>query len=220
MALAISPSASPDARCRLLAGAVPIGAGRLLSRTLLTAADGAEILNAMPVRDSPQDSYDLVNVINRDNSVFLSDGRYRPVPGREDHPLTGISWHGAQALAARVGARLPTPDEWREVATAHGTRYPWGDRPPDPTRANYDEHVGGTTPVRRYPPSLLGLHDLLGNAGEWCLPGGGPADEAPVCGGGWNKPIGPDWWQPRYKWRRIGTVAIGVRLLFETEAAR
>jgi hypothetical protein len=214
------PKLATSVRERLIADAVAIGSRRRMCRTLLTAEDGVAILNAMPLCDDPRDSYAVVNVINPDNSIRLVNGKYRPVTGREDHPLTGISWDGACVLARSVGARLPSVTEWCDVVSAHRTDYPWGNRPPAPDLANFDEHIGGTTPVTRFPASMLGYHDLLGNAGEWCALRPGDVDEAPVMGGGWNKPISERWREPRLKWRRIGTVAIGMRLLFDIGGAR
>ena len=85
--------------------------------------------------------------------------------------------------------------------------------------ANFDEHIGRTSPIKKFRPFLLG-YDLLGNVGEWCDPESESSDEAPVVGGGWNKPIEPQWYLPRWKWRRIGTVSIGLRLIFDTGEPR
>lgn len=202
-------------RERLLTATVPIGSGLALCKAPITADIAARLLNTLPLEDDPGDAYVRVNIINSDNTITLRDGKYCPVLGREDHPVTGISWLGADALARAVGARLPTVEEWQSAVMAHGTRFPWGDVAPQPALANYDQHIGGTSRVEQFPPSVLGFYDLLGNVGEWCQAHHPSADEVPVVGGGWNKPIREEWWQPRFKWRCIGTVAIGVRLVFE-----
>ncbi len=47
-----------------------------------------------------------------------SDDRDPIAPyGREDHPVTGVSFLQAQAYAAWRGMRLPTEDEWERIAT-------------------------------------------------------------------------------------------------------
>ncbi len=104
--------------------------------------------------------------------------------GMEDHPVVGVTWNDANAYAEWAGKRLPSETEW-EYAARGGTRfrwYPWGDLPND-SLANW-RHEGETfidgvgrvllgreirtTPVGSFPPNGFGLHDMVGNAAEWC----------------------------------------------------
>ena len=86
------------------------------------------------------------------------------------HPVVGVSWHDAMAYAAWAGKRLPTEAEWEKAARGgvSGQKYPWGNAI-DPSKANYNDHVGKTTPVGRYVPNGYGLYDMAGNVEEWCL---------------------------------------------------
>jgi formylglycine-generating enzyme required for sulfatase activity len=101
--------------------------------------------------------------------VKRSDGRYEVAPGKELYPVTLVKLDGAKAYAAWVGKRLPTEYEWEIAARGGGERlYPWGNEPPDPSRANYDYHVGHAVSVGSYPKGRTpeGLYDMAGNVNE------------------------------------------------------
>lgn len=101
------------------------------------------------------------------------------VPGdRADHPVTDVTWHDAQAYVAwlrqRTGPqyRLPTEAEWEKAARGPDSRiWPWGSRPPDQNRCNFDRQAGDTMPAGRHSPqgdSPYGCADMAGNVWEWC----------------------------------------------------
>ncbi len=93
----------------------------------------------------------------------------------EELPVSGVNWNDAAAYCQWVGRRLPTDAEWEKAARGtDARRYPWGNEPPMPDRANYQNHApstydGGLTKVGTYPAgrSPYGIHDLAGNVAEW-----------------------------------------------------
>jgi len=96
----------------------------------------------------------------------------------------------ARAYATWVGGRLPRDAEWTRAAQGDdGRTYPWGNQPPDATRAHCWPHgSGGTTPVGSYPAgaSPYGLLDLAGNVWVWVEPDGGDDRLFIVRGGGFD----------------------------------
>ena len=96
------------------------------------------------------------------------------VPLEPWHPVVHVNWYEAEAFCRWAGRRLPTEAEWEmaatlEPATGRKRRFPWGDAPPTPERANLDYHSGGTLDVRALPAgdSPVGCRQMIGNVWEW-----------------------------------------------------
>ncbi len=117
----------------------------------------------------------------------------------DNQPVVYVSWDAAvdlcKWLSEKEGQtyRLPTEAEWEYCCRAgkSGTRYCYGD---DDARledyAWYEKNSGGGThPVGKKRPNDWGLHDMHGNAGEWCQDyyGQNYYKRSPV-----KDPIGPD----------------------------
>ena len=102
--------------------------------------------------------------------------------GKSGYPVISVSYHGAEMfcewLSKKTGRtyRLPTEAEW-SLACAIGDICPGG-------LDDHAWHKGNsdfkTHPVGTKKPDALGLHDMYGNASEWCSGG----DDEPVTMGG------------------------------------
>ncbi|MHC4088635.1 MAG: formylglycine-generating enzyme family protein, partial [Planctomycetota bacterium] len=118
---------------------------------------------------------------------------YSVTPGRENYPVTYVSWYDAAAFLKWCGLRLPSEAEW-EKAIRGGIyfdgdktkqrknplperKYPWGDESPNAKgvyRCNYDGDNDGfpyTAPVGSFDKfnSPYGICDMAGNVAEWTL---------------------------------------------------
>ena len=85
-------------------------------------------------------------------------------------PVVGITWTEAKTFCEWKKKRLPTEAEWEKAARGRQpVKYPWGNEPPDKTRANFEGQVGHTTAVGSYPDgkSDFGAFDMSGNVSEW-----------------------------------------------------
>lgn len=100
-------------------------------------------------------------------------------PQGDDSPVVVVSWNDAMACCAWLSKRevgmeffLPTEAQW-EYACRAGTTTLWhfGDNEADFPKYGWtttDEIQKRTHPVGQLPPNVFGLHDMHGNAWEWC----------------------------------------------------
>lgn len=118
-----------------------------------------------------------------------------PPHGREEDPVTAVSWYEAAAYCRFRGRRLPTLAEWEKTArdgliARVASIMPWGHQSPGDglaLRANFSST--GTAPVGAHPFGIspYGAHDMAGNAKEWLR---NPTEHGrAVTGGSWEDPI-------------------------------
>ncbi|TLU83936.1 MAG: NACHT domain-containing protein [Chlorobium sp.] len=118
-----------------------------------------------------------ISLATRFRSPFDDDKQFN----KDDQPVLRPTWYAARAYCLWLSLlesdsaktnlyRLPTEKEWEYAAGGKESRlYPWGDKEPSPTLANYNQNEGSTTPTGRYPEGATpeGLHDMAGNVWEW-----------------------------------------------------
>jgi formylglycine-generating enzyme required for sulfatase activity/tRNA A-37 threonylcarbamoyl transferase component Bud32 len=117
-----------------------------------------------------------------------------PPDGKEDHPVTGVTWYEAAAYASFRGKALPTVFQWekaaRDGAYVIGGDWvmPWGlvRQKSDVQRANFEGSE--TVPVSglEFGMSPFGCLNMAGNVSEWL------ANQTPsgflTAGGSWADP--------------------------------
>jgi eukaryotic-like serine/threonine-protein kinase len=100
--------------------------------------------------------------------------------GKENHPVSGISWYEASAYAAFAGKQLPTIFHWSVLAETSRTK---SIIPLSNFNGNSTTPVGSLEGI-----SSFGIYDLAGNVREWCSNKIGDRPANYILGGGWNDP--------------------------------
>ena len=111
--------------------------------------------------------YDLTDPAAR---ILWTGGRYAAAQGFEQHPIVAETWQGARAYCAWRGARLPTEAEWERAARGpNGRSFPWGNEPPDASRARFAFRFMEYSRVGSYPAGATpdGIFDMAGNVWQW-----------------------------------------------------
>jgi len=153
----------------------------------------------------PFDGYEHEEEIKAGNKLYMptlvegarlieTNGVFASIPEYSNHPVTMVTWFGANAYCGYYGWRLPTEIEWEkaargtELVNGYGLPYPWGEHI-EGGNANYYSSfdlfekmfgkLGNTTPVGFYngktydgyetidSASPYGLYDMAGNVWQW-----------------------------------------------------
>ncbi len=92
-------------------------------------------------------------------------------PEFDNYPVVYVNWDKANRYCTVwIGGSLPTEAQWEKAARGpDGNMYPWGNDLPNSNLLNYNENIGDTTEVGKYPngTSVYGVLDMAGNVWEW-----------------------------------------------------
>ncbi|MHC4662210.1 MAG: formylglycine-generating enzyme family protein [Planctomycetota bacterium] len=122
---------------------------------------------------------DRYAVTNKEFEVFLREtGGLIPQhwiegkipPGKEYHPVVGISWHDAHRYAQWCGKRLPNKWEWEKAAGGpEGLIYSWGHTFRVEACHSLLSAKRNTVPVHSIPEGVspYGIFNMCGNVWEW-----------------------------------------------------
>lgn len=179
-----------------------------------------------------------------DQTEFAPDAVARPSKGyilpdlgwgHKGYPVINVTSTTAEMYCRWLSSvtkkkyRLPTEAEW-ELAARGGTEGNWTISKADLDKVAWHKGNSGevTHPVGKKEPNKFGLHDILGNAGEWAY----DADKEPVlCGGTFQEAVAdqnpmnrkrwsPDWQvsdpqMPKSRWWLSDGPFAGFRVVCE-----
>lgn len=113
---------------------------------------------------------------------YRPEGPASSTDGRQQHPVTHVSYSDAVAYADWAGKSLPTEAEWEFAARGGLDRndFVWGNEHEPSGRPGGNvwrgrfpwenlntDGIGRTCPVERFRPNGYGLFDMAGNVWEW-----------------------------------------------------
>lgn len=138
--------------------------------------------------DVPAGEYVYMKLDDPASRISYAGGEFKVKEGYGNHPVTMVSWFGANAYAEFYGWRLAGEAEWQKAARGEDERaFPWGEEVGHKYLNYYHsgdpfetaEGFSDTTPVGFYNgkaygdfqtadnSSPYGAYDMAGNVGEW-----------------------------------------------------
>jgi len=168
--------------------------GYYIDKFLVTNAQFQKFVDATEYKtDAEKEGTGLVRIGRRWKKVeganWRSPDGVTGIDGREDHPVSQVSFNDARSYCQWTKKELPTEAMWEKAARGpDGNEFPWGNEDPMEDTANHDNYVGSTTPVTAYEKgqSFYGIQDAAGNVYQWVLDWYATGERAPV------DPAGPE----------------------------
>ncbi len=151
----------------------------------ITNAQYAAFLNAKSIGSDglyTAGAYPTQALIGSSTGILhYSAGKWEPVSGYENHPVTHVTWYGATEFATYAGGSLPTEAQWEYACRGNTTtpfntgaclsdaqaNYRWAYPYSNCTNTN-TTYPNKTQAVGSYSANTFGLHDMHGNVWEWC----------------------------------------------------
>ena len=159
-----------------------------LDKALVTNGEYLEFIRAGGYRDFRwwfSEGWEVVNREHWQSPLYweVRDGKWwirdfsglHPAEDKSDEPVSHVSFYEASAFAKWAGKRLPTEAEWEKAARLlpeenRLSEFPWGDSPPDKTKANlFENQHWSVVPIGSYPSgkNAYGCEQMIGDVWEW-----------------------------------------------------
>lgn len=165
----LNPNEPVDVALEMKPGNVPAGMVLVPGGVFLRGAAGRAPDEAPQAEiDVPSFYIDKYEVTHAEFKEVFPEHEFPE--GRENFPVSGVSWNQAVAYAKAVGKRLPTEQEWEKAARGTtGQEFPWGNEFSVAVCNTKASEVGGPAERGKYIEGLspYGCVDMAGNVYEW-----------------------------------------------------
>jgi hypothetical protein len=165
----LKPNEAMDVALEMKPGNVPAGMVLVPGGPFIRGASGRAPDEAPQAEfDVPSFYIDKYEVTHAEFKEVFPEHEFPE--GRENFPVSGVSWNQAMDYAKALGKRLPTEQEWEKAARGTaGLEFPWGNEFNVSACNTKASEVGGPAERGKYIDGLspYGCVDMAGNVYEW-----------------------------------------------------